>query len=206
MPPYEAITKPLANIGRWNKNAKDKCVNVHRATRLIGPKAYSDELSSAFDCVYGRFDENFEYAKNSEYFEIEDEIKQHRSGLIMERQYGVLFSKQESRVGTVMKVIVDGFDDENMLYMGRTYMDAPEIDTNVIISTEDELFAGQLVKIKTSYGNYTYEITNTAVKRNNDRTAFDLSADEENLIMYKQKIRSNFKLRTFSITFILTFT
>ncbi|MEE0060593.1 MAG: class D sortase [Acutalibacteraceae bacterium] len=43
---------------------------------------------------------------------------------------------------------------------------------------------GQLVKIKTSYGNYTYEITNTAVKRNNDRTAFDLSADEENLIMY----------------------
>ena len=57
------------------KNAKDKCVNVHRATRLIGPKAYSDELSSAFDCVYGRFDESFEYEKNSEYFEREDEIK-----------------------------------------------------------------------------------------------------------------------------------
>ncbi len=80
--------------------------------------------------------------------QIDDEIKQHRSGLIMERQYGVLFSKQESRVGTVMKVIVDGFDDENMFYVGRTYMDAPEIDTIVIISTEDELFAGDVIDVK----------------------------------------------------------
>lgn len=43
---------------------------------------------------------------------------------------------------------------------------------------------GQKVTIKTSYGNYTYEITETAVKKANDRTAFDLTADEENLIMY----------------------
>ena len=47
-----------------------------------------------------------------------------------------------------MTVIVDGFDEENLLYMGRTYMDSPEIDTNVIISTEDELYQGQFVKVK----------------------------------------------------------
>lgn len=47
-----------------------------------------------------------------------------------------------------MTAIVDGFDEENMLYMGRTYMDSPEIDSSVIISTEDELEAGQFVKIK----------------------------------------------------------
>lgn len=80
--------------------------------------------------------------------QVDDEIKAHRSEIIMERQYGVLSSKQESKIGTVMKVIVDGFDDENMLYMGRTYMDAPEIDTQVIISTEDELFAGDLINVK----------------------------------------------------------
>ncbi len=80
--------------------------------------------------------------------QVDEEIKTRRSGLIMERQYGVLSDKQESRIGTVMKVIVDGFDEENMLYMGRTYMDAPEIDTQVIISTEDELFAGDLIDVR----------------------------------------------------------
>jgi sortase A len=43
---------------------------------------------------------------------------------------------------------------------------------------------GQEVIIKTNYGNYTYEITETAVKRHKDRSAYDLNADTENLIMY----------------------
>ena len=44
--------------------------------------------------------------------------------------------------------------------------------------------AGQTVTIKTSYGNYTYEITDTAVKKATDTSAYDLNANEENLIMY----------------------
>ena len=44
--------------------------------------------------------------------------------------------------------------------------------------------AGQKVTIRTSYGNYTYEITDTAVKKATDTSAYDLSADKENLIMY----------------------
>ena len=80
--------------------------------------------------------------------QIDDEIKAHRSEIIMQQQYEIFAQKQESRIGTVMTAIVDGFDEENMLYMGRTYMDAPEIDSSVIISTEDELAEGQFVKIK----------------------------------------------------------
>ena len=38
--------------------------------------------------------------------------------------------------------------------------------------------------IRTSYGNYEYRITDTAVKKASDRSAYDLSADHENLIMY----------------------
>ena len=80
--------------------------------------------------------------------QIDEEIKNRRAQIIMEQQYRIFEAKQESRIGTVMTAIVDGFDDENMLYMGRTYMDAPEIDTSVIISTEDELLPGQFVKVK----------------------------------------------------------
>ncbi len=80
--------------------------------------------------------------------QVDDEIKSHRSEIIMQQQYEIFSQNQESRIGTVMTAIVDGFDEENMLYMGRTYMDAPEIDSSVIISTEDELREGQFVQIK----------------------------------------------------------
>lgn len=43
---------------------------------------------------------------------------------------------------------------------------------------------GQTAVIRTSYGNYEYKITGTAVKKSNDKTAYDLKADNENLVMY----------------------
>ena len=43
---------------------------------------------------------------------------------------------------------------------------------------------GQIVKIRTNYGNYKYEITDMQVRDHTDRTAYDLKANKENLIMY----------------------
>lgn len=43
---------------------------------------------------------------------------------------------------------------------------------------------GDIVSIKTSYGNYEYKITSTKVAGDGDKTAYDLSADKENLVMY----------------------
>ena len=43
---------------------------------------------------------------------------------------------------------------------------------------------GDIVSIRTSYGNYEYKIKETAVKKATDKTAYDLSADRENLILY----------------------
>ena len=43
---------------------------------------------------------------------------------------------------------------------------------------------GQIVKIRTNYGNYKYEITDMQIHDENDRSAYDLKADSENLIMY----------------------
>lgn len=43
---------------------------------------------------------------------------------------------------------------------------------------------GQKIVIKTSYGNYEYKIKDIAVKQANDSSAYDLSADKENLILY----------------------
>lgn len=43
---------------------------------------------------------------------------------------------------------------------------------------------GQIIKIRTNYGNYQYEITDIQVKDCNDRSAYDLAAEYENLILY----------------------
>lgn len=43
---------------------------------------------------------------------------------------------------------------------------------------------GQIIKIRTNYGNYQYEITDTQVKDMDDSSAYDLDADHENLILY----------------------
>lgn len=43
---------------------------------------------------------------------------------------------------------------------------------------------GQSVIINTSYGNYEYQITETAIKKATDKTAYDIKANTENLVMY----------------------
>lgn len=80
--------------------------------------------------------------------QIEPEIKEHRAELIMEQQYGIFEEKQNEKIGKTFKVIVDGFDEENLFYTGRTYMDCLEIDSIVIISTEEELLPGDFVSVK----------------------------------------------------------
>lgn len=55
------------------RNANSEIVRVHRATRLIGPKAYSDDASSVRGVVYGCFDKDFNFKRNNEYFERADE-------------------------------------------------------------------------------------------------------------------------------------
>ena len=47
---------------------------VHRATRLLSGKAFSDNIESAFNMYYGKFDNDFNYTKNTLYTESQDQI------------------------------------------------------------------------------------------------------------------------------------
>ena len=80
--------------------------------------------------------------------QLDDEVKNHRAELIMQQQYEIFERKQQEKIGKTFKAIVDGFDEEDMLYYGRTYMDTAEIDSRVILSTEDELEPGEFVQVK----------------------------------------------------------
>lgn len=80
--------------------------------------------------------------------QLEDDVKIRRAEVIMNQQYAIFEAKQQAKIGKVYKVLVDGYDETDMLYYGRTYMDCAEIDSRVIISTEDELIPGTFVNVK----------------------------------------------------------
>lgn len=56
------------------RNSASKVVLVHRATRLLESKAYSDEVISAINTPYGRLDGDFTFIKNPAYSEMTDSI------------------------------------------------------------------------------------------------------------------------------------
>lgn len=55
------------------RNANSDTVQVHRATRLIASKAYSDDVESVGGVAYGSFDVQFNFMKNMKYTEKDDE-------------------------------------------------------------------------------------------------------------------------------------
>lgn len=55
---------------------------------------------------------------------------------------------------------------------------------NSFFKTLKDAQVGSIVTVKTHYGIYTYKITGTAIKKFDDRTAFDLKATNENLVLY----------------------
>lgn len=80
--------------------------------------------------------------------QLEEDVKRRRAEIIMEQQYEIFSQIQEEKIGRTYKVLVEGYDENDMLYYGRTYMDCAEIDSRVIISTEDELESGVFVDVK----------------------------------------------------------
>lgn len=80
--------------------------------------------------------------------QIDEETKNHRCELIMQQQYEIFDRIQKEQIGKIFRVLVDGYNETDMLYYGRTYMDCAEIDSSVILSTEQELLPGQFVEAK----------------------------------------------------------
>ena len=80
--------------------------------------------------------------------QLDEETKNHRCELIMQQQYEIFESIQKEKIGKTYRVLVDGYNENDMLYYGRTYMDCAEIDSSVILSTEQELLPGQFVDAK----------------------------------------------------------
>lgn len=85
--------------------------------------------------------------------QINDDVKVRRQEVLMNKQYSITEELNKQRIGRIYKVIIDTFDGEK--YVGRSYMDSPEIDSGIIFTCDNNLNIGDFVNVKiTDYNGY----------------------------------------------------
>lgn len=89
--------------------------------------------------------------------QIPEEIKEERRDAIMELQQEVAFDKSASMVGRVLDVMIEGKVADEAAYVGRTYMDAPNVDGYIFVNTGELFMSGDFVKVKVT-GSAEYDL------------------------------------------------
>lgn len=85
--------------------------------------------------------------------QVEEDVKSRREEVLGDIQYTVTENANKSRIGKIYKTIVDSEEGDN--YIGRSYLDSPEIDSGIIFTSPRELEAGDFVNVKiTDYDGY----------------------------------------------------
>ena len=80
--------------------------------------------------------------------QIPSETAIRRRDEIMELQQAVSFDLNESHVGEILEVLIEGYLPEDRIYVGRTYRDAPGVDGLFFLEADKELMTGDIVKAK----------------------------------------------------------
>lgn len=66
---------------------------------------------------------------------------------LMELQQQIAFEHAQSMVGRHLQVMIEGKLVEEGIFIGRTYMDAPNIDGYIFVHTPDELMSGEFADV-----------------------------------------------------------
>lgn len=89
--------------------------------------------------------------------QIDEDIKVRRRNELMELQQDIVFDNSEKYIGKELIAMIEGKISGENAYMGRTYMDAPGVDSNIFIITDEELMTGDFVKVEVA-GTNEYDL------------------------------------------------
>jgi ribosomal protein S12 methylthiotransferase len=165
MPLQHASTEVLRNMRRGitrrtTEELLDQIRNdvpgiTLRSTFIVGypseTEADVDELAEfvaaqQFDRLgvfqYSQEDDTYAYILGDP---IPAEVKQERMQRIMEIQRDISLAKNQQKVGTVQRVLIEEIVDQE--YRGRTEADAPEVDNDVYVRSESPLQPGTFVDV-----------------------------------------------------------
>ncbi|VAW93391.1 Ribosomal protein S12p Asp88 (E. coli) methylthiotransferase [hydrothermal vent metagenome] len=79
--------------------------------------------------------------------QIDEEVKQQRLEIFMQKQATISANKLQQRVGQSLQVMVDGISEDGHA-LARSKAEAPEVDGWVIIENQQQLVSGEFVNVK----------------------------------------------------------
>lgn len=80
--------------------------------------------------------------------QIEESVKEDRQAELMELQQEIAFDLAERMIGKEVIVMFEGKVADENVYVGRTYMDAPNVDGLIFVETNEELMSGDFAKVR----------------------------------------------------------
>ncbi|HBL41001.1 MAG TPA: 30S ribosomal protein S12 methylthiotransferase RimO [Ruminococcaceae bacterium] len=102
-----------------------------------------------FDCL-GCFAYSAEEGTPAAAFEdrLDERTKNDRKEIIMNDQYSIVLEKHEALIGQTFEVLVESYDEYSDSYVGRTYRDAPDIDSVIKFTAHADLNEGDFCMVK----------------------------------------------------------
>ncbi len=79
--------------------------------------------------------------------QVDPDTAARRVELVVDLQSEIMDEYNEERLGTVMEVLCEGYDENEGCFTGRTYADSVDIDGRVLFSAGEEIPAGAFVPV-----------------------------------------------------------
>ncbi len=79
--------------------------------------------------------------------QVSDKLKARRRDIVLQSQERVAAAYNEAQIGKTVEVLVESFDRYAECWFGRTYADAPDIDTKVFFTTKTRVVPGDFVQV-----------------------------------------------------------
>ena len=78
---------------------------------------------------------------------VDTDVAQQRAEMLEMIQSGIMDDYNASMQGKTLEVLVDGYDEDQEQFYGRTYADSPDIDGKVWLASEEPLREGDFVMV-----------------------------------------------------------
>lgn len=80
--------------------------------------------------------------------QVDPETAAERAEVIMDQQFRINEKKMEECIGKTLDVLVEGYDPYTDSYYGRSYMDSPDIDNSIILTSGYRIDDGDIVPVE----------------------------------------------------------
>ncbi len=140
-----------------NKLRKEIPNIIIRTTFIVG---FPGETENEFNELYEFIDEIkfdrlgvFTYSQEEDTpaytlpNQVDEDIKELRKDIIMELQLSISENLMQSKIDREYTVLIEEFNGDNV-YIGRTYMDSPDIDGVIYVNSSEPIDIGNFKKVK----------------------------------------------------------